>query len=939
MSASAEQDSASHGPLSREQSLRRAVVTAFAIVLLVVGGVFGLLAFGITSLRRDGDRRDRLVLVLKTADNAERSVIDLETGLRGYALTHQARFLEPYRHALTILPGELDFLRRQVAGDRKQAVRADAIARAVVSYERNYAAPLARLHSHLPPGVLVANTTRGKALMDALRARFATFSQTEAVRVRGGRIVAASSAQSALLMAAGGFALTVLVLGALAVYVGRSILTPVSRVADAANRRRQGRLGVRVPETGRGEIASLAHSFNAMAETLEHRDRAVAVARNRLQGVLDNAGAVIYIKDAEGHYLLVNRGFEQARDLRSEAVLGRTERDFSPPEVADQIAADDLAVIETGETVSAEYTVPTPEGPRTYYSVKFAIPGSAGEETTIGGVSTDITAHRHALSQAQDASRLKSEFVANMSHEIRTPLNGVLGMTSLLRDTSLDASQREYVDALSASGEALLSVIGDILDFSKIEAGRMGLDPTDFELRPLVEESCLILAERAHGKNLELSHRVDDDVPVLVCGDRARLRQILLNLLSNAVKFTAAGDIVVHVSAPSQKQLRFDVSDTGVGITADKASMLFEPFSQADASTTREYGGTGLGLAISRELVGLMGGQIGAEPRASGGSVFWFTAALPAVLGQAAQSAPQSVDLMGLRALIVDGNPTTRAILEQYLTAWGLACDCATEPLVALDALDRAQREGRPYRLAVLDDKMTGTSGARFAQTIGERPALRTLGVVLLTSSVADGHAAAEAGVEHHLLKPPGQSKLYNMIAKAIGRSSPQARSAQSTDRARGDVKGGDGLLVLVAEDDRVNQMVARGLLEKRGLTVHIAGDGLEAVRMSAQRDYAAIFMDCHMPELDGYQATARIRAGETRRHTPIIATTANATSSDSEQCLKAGMDDHLPKPIQSQNLDRVLQRWVISRKDAEADAKTPRVGRPAAFSAEAAGG
>ena len=223
MSASAEQDSASRRPLSREQSLRRVVVTAFAIVLLVVGGVFGLLAFGITSLRRDGDRRDRLVLVLKTADSAERSVIDLETGLRGYALTHQARFLEPYRHALAILPGELDFLRRQVAGDRKQAVRADAIARAVASYERNYAAPLARLHSHLPPEALVANTTRGKALMDALRARFATFSQTEAVRVRGGRIAAASSAHSALLMAAGGFALTVLVLGALAVYVGRSI--------------------------------------------------------------------------------------------------------------------------------------------------------------------------------------------------------------------------------------------------------------------------------------------------------------------------------------------------------------------------------------------------------------------------------------------------------------------------------------------------------------------------------------------------------------------------------------------------------------------------------------------------------------------------------------------------------------------------------------------
>ena len=937
MDSMAKQDSGSHRPPIRGQSLRRVVLAVSATVLLVVGGVFGLLAFGIVNLRRDGDRRDRLVQVLQTADGTERSVIDLETGLRGFALTHQARFLEPYRRALTTLPAELDSLRRQVVGDRKQALRAEAIERAVVSYERDYAAPLAGLHSHLPPQALVAITSRGKALMDALRARFATFKQTAAIRARGGRLVTTSSAQSALLMAAGGFALTVLVLSALAAYIGRSILTPVSRVANAASRRGQGQLGVRVPETGRGEIASLARSFNTMADTLEERDRAFAVARRRLQGVLDNAGAVIYIKDAAGHYLLVNRGFEQARELRAEAVLGRTERDFSPPEVAAQIAADDLAVMQTGETVSAEYTVPTPNGPRTYHSVKFAIPGSAEEETTIGGVSSDITAHKQALSQAQDASRLKSEFVANMSHEIRTPLNGVIGMTNLLRDTSLDSSQREYVGALAASGEALLSVIGDILDFSKIEAGRLGLDPTDFELRPLVEESCLILAERAHSKGVELSHRVNDDVPVLVHGDRARLRQILLNLLSNAVKFTATGDIVVQVSAPSQQRLRFEVSDTGVGIPADKASMLFEPFSQADASTTRKYGGTGLGLAISRELVGLMGGQIGAEPRATGGSVFWFTAELPALLGPAAPSGPQSADLMGLRALIVDSNPTTRAILEQYLTAWGLACDSAAEPLVALDALARAQREGRPYRLAVLDDKMTRTTGARFAQTIYERPALRALGIVLLTSSVASGQAATEAGVVHHLLKPPGQSQLYNMIAKAIG--APHAQPAPAIDEARCDRRDGDELLVLVAEDDNVNQLVARALLEKRGLSVHIAGDGLEAVRMSAEHEYAAIFMDCHMPELDGYQATARIRARDVERHTPIIATTANATLSDSEHCLAAGMDDHLPKPIQSEKLDRVLQRWVTSRKDAGANPKRLVSCRQAETRSGAAGG
>ena len=312
--------------------------------------------------------------------------------------------------------------------------------------------------------------------------------------------------------------------------------------------------------------------------------------------------------------------------------------------------------------------------------------------------------------EALEASRLKSEFVASMSHEMRTPLNGIIGMTELLRDTSLDPVQIEYLDALGASGEALLGVISDVLDFSKIEAGFLELDCTDFELRGAVEEACQMLAEPAHSKGLEINHWVDAEVPLTVNGDRARLRQILLNLLSNAIKFTASGQVTVRVSNLEDAHIHFSVADTGVGIDGEQAASLFEAFRQADQSTTRQYGGTGLGLAISRQLVELMGGRIGAKPGEEGGSVFWFSARLPAVDG-VAEPIRSHQDLRGLRTLVVDDNASNRTILEHYLREWGLACESVDRPGAAIDALERASREGHPFKLALLDFNMPHMNG------------------------------------------------------------------------------------------------------------------------------------------------------------------------------------------------------------------------------------
>jgi two-component system sensor histidine kinase/response regulator len=650
----------------------------------------------------------------------------------------------------------------------------------------------------------------------------------------------------------------------------------------------QARTGVGV--RGRGYAARLTES----------------VRDELFQGILDNVNAVIYVKDADGRYLLVNREFERIRFLTAEEILDRNEDEIGSGELAKRIRAADQAVIESGTPMSSEQELLTPDGERTFLSVKFPVQTEDGAVTAIAGFSTDITVYKDALAQAVEASRLKSEFVANMSHEIRTPLNGVVGMTNLLRDTSLDPVQREYGDALAASSEALMGVINEILDFSKIEAGGLELDPTDFDLRSAVEDACLMLAEQAHTKGLQISHWVDADLPRTVTGDRGRLRQILLNLIANAVKFTASGEIVVRVFDGGGEAVRFEVSDTGAGIDKDQAAHLFEAFVQADQSTTRRYGGTGLGLAISRQLAQRMGGAIGVEPREGGGSLFWFTAKL-ATVTPADEPVRSDREFLGLRALIVDDNATNRTIFEQYLTAWGLTCESVDGPSAAIAALEHASRCGEPFELALLDFNMPQMNGAELARAIRKHPALRALHILILSSSPLERELFAGIEISALLTKPPRQSHLYEAIAAAIAGSSlhiePRPRVHTRAEP--------DGPLVLLAEDNKINRTVANALLAKHGLRTAVAHNGREAAEMALANHYAAILMDCQMPELDGYEATRRIRTGEHGRHTPIIAMTAHSMPGDRERCIAAGMDDYLSKPVRAEQLEAIVKRWL----------------------------
>jgi PAS domain S-box-containing protein len=633
-------------------------------------------------------------------------------------------------------------------------------------------------------------------------------------------------------------------------------------------------------------------------------EAAIAQARVDIDRYFDLSLDLMAISDDEGNFVRVNPAFAQTLGYTTEEVIERPFTDFIHPDDLERTATQYANQGAGGKAVGFENRYRCKDG--SYRWLMWS--ASPIEDGRIYATARDVTERREmeeelraSREQALEASRLKSEFVANMSHEIRTPLNGVVCMSELLLDTDLTGSQREYAEVAMTSAESLMRVINDILDFSKIEAGKLDIVHDDYAIETMVSEVCEIVALKAHEKQLEVVVSVDPDVPPVARGDGSRVRQVLMNLLGNAVKFTSQGEIVVRVSvsrAPDRSErLRFEVTDTGIGIERGKLARLFRPFSQADATTTREYGGSGLGLAISKQLVELMEGRIGVQSAPGEGSTFWFT--LPCERGTAAESGRHHQDLTGVRLLIVDDNATNRGILEQQAAHWGMAPDSASAGCDALELTDRATVAGRPYEIAVIDMHMPGMNGIELARAIKANPRLRSTRLVMLSSSQVPATEARAAGIEAELTKPVRQSRLYNQLVSTLNRRPRALPAAQRPRPPARSTTPPNGRHVLVAEDNEINQFAATQVLEKLGFTVDIASNGREAIAMSGAKRYAAVFMDCQMPEVDGYAATQAIRRREAGEHrTPIVAMTAHTMHGDRAKCLDAGMDDYLAKPL-----------------------------------------
>jgi two-component system sensor histidine kinase/response regulator len=688
-------------------------------------------------------------------------------------------------------------------------------------------------------------------------------------------------------------------------------------------------------EAGRQTAQRLMQEQRAANQELERLAAAVTTSEAFLQSLVENLPAYIHRKDTEGRFIFANKLFCDYKGRALAEILGKTNFDIDPPELAQRYRDIDTALMETRQPFEAEEVWIKANGEKQCNRVvKIAVLDKSGRVIGTQGMFWDITAAKRAEEDlklakvaAEEAARTKSEFLAKMSHEIRTPMNGVIGMTDLLLDCELTPQQREFAETIRVSAQTLLSIINDILDFSKIEAGKMTIEVLDFDLVETIESTLDILAARAFTKGIELASSIPSAIPTRLRGDPGRLRQILTNLVDNAIKFTEEGEVVVRLEKQSETTtcavLKFSVRDTGIGMAPDAQTRVFDAFSQADSSTTRKYGGSGLGLAIAKRLVEMLQGEIGVQSKPGEGSTFWFTARFEKQLKNAGETYDR--DLSAVRALVVDDNATNRQIVCHQILAWKMQAQTAESGPEALEKLRAAVQAGKPYDLALLDFQMPEMDGLTLARAIKTDPAIAGTRLVVLTS-VAQACSAEElklTGIDTYLVKPVKQSRLFECLVNVMGKASARQTAAESVlprspNGPSQPDRHGETARILLAEDNHTNQRVALGQLRILGYAADTVSNGLQALEALQAIPYDIILMDCQMPEMDGYDATRAIRIREQssdrcckwKSPVHIIAVTANAMAGDREKCLAAGMDDYLSKPVRLQELRAVLERW-----------------------------
>lgn len=685
-------------------------------------------------------------------------------------------------------------------------------------------------------------------------------------------------------------------------------------------------------------------------------EQELARERDLLKTISDNIPDLIYVKDLFGRFVTCNQSVLKLLGLQGiEDIQGKTDYDFLPAEYACNFVTDDQNVIRSGQPLIDQEECSQNTDGENFWLLTTKVPLRDSDNKVIGvvGIGRDITSRKLAAEEllaakelADSANRAKSEFLANMSHEIRTPMNAIVGMTELLLDTRLDVSQRAYLKMVQESGDSLMTIINDVLDFSKIEAGMLDLDTIPFEIREHLGDTMKTLAVRAHAKGLELAFRVAPGVPSWVMGDPGRLRQVVVNLVGNAIKFTETGEVVVEVEQESQHeithQLRICVRDTGIGIPAEKCESVFHEFEQADASTTRRYGGTGLGLTISSRLVEMMGGRIWAESELGEGSRFYFTTTVDEAPNHLHTSSSLGVVIVGgTKVLVVDDNETNRLILQEMLSNWGMTTVLADGSATAMKAIDDANADDDPFGLVVTDVNMPDEDGFGFVKRLRDHALIENAPVIMLTSGgrLGDKSRREELGIADRLMKPVKQSELFDSIVRALGVNSTED---DHDDEIENEI-GIRPLKVLLTEDNVVNQKLAVGLLSKYGHTVLIANNGQEAVDALLNETFDVVLMDVQMPVLDGLEATRAIRENEKEsgKKTPIIAMTAHAMKGDREDCIDAGMDEYVTKPIRSATLMEALAKTIpdkLTQPSDDTPAPEPQPAEPASSQSDSSG-